>query len=97
MRTIMSPLECFAETGVSIKVFMPLLYDKLLMLDCKAFGFREFARLHPNRLSKSDFAFHDKNRFAIPPLHMNVYWGVVVTVEEEAISVLWEHPKSRFF
>ena len=33
MRTMISPLECFAETGVSTKVFMRLLYDKLLMFD----------------------------------------------------------------
>jgi len=87
----MFPLECFADTGVSIKVFMPLLYDKLLMLDCKIFCLCKFARLHSDRLTQDDLALHEKNRFPVSALHMHVDWGMVVAVEEESESVFREY------
>jgi hypothetical protein len=62
----MIPLECFADSGVSIKVFMPLLYDKFLVLDCKVFGLRKFTRLHADRLPQNDIALHDEDRFPFP-------------------------------
>jgi hypothetical protein len=37
MRMVITPFECFAEAGVSIKVFMPLPDNKLLVCDCKVF------------------------------------------------------------
>ncbi len=91
MTIMICPLECFADTGVSIKVFMPLLYDKLLMLDCKVFCLGEFARLHSDRLTQNDFALHEKYRFPVSLLHMHVDWGVVVAVEEESESVFSEN------
>jgi len=41
-RTTIIPFSCRAEAGMSIKVFMPLVDDKLLVLDCKIFCFCQF-------------------------------------------------------
>ena len=91
MRTTILPLECCADTGVSIKVFMAFLYDKLLMLDCKVFCLGQFARLHSDRLPKHDLAFHDKNGFSVSAPHMDVDWGVVIAVEEKSESIFCEY------
>ena len=85
------PLEGFADTGLSIKVFMPLVYNKLLMLDCKIFCLCKFARLHSDRLTQDDLALHEENRFPVSALYVHVDRGVVVAVEEESESVFREY------
>jgi hypothetical protein len=66
MRIMIFPLECFADTGLSIKVFMPLVYSKLLMLDCKIFCLCKFAGLHSDRLTQDDLALHEKTASPSP-------------------------------
>lgn len=97
MRMIIFPFECFADMGVSIKVFMPFLYYKLLMLACKIFGLGKLTRLHSDRFTKRDLPFHDKNGFPVSALHMNVDWGVVVAIEEEFESVFGEYCRHCIF
>ena len=91
MRTMISPLQCLAETGVSVKVFMPLADNKLLMFDCKVFRLGKLARLHSGRLTQNYLTIDYKNRLTIPVLHMNVDRRMVVAVEEETKSVFCEH------
>ena len=83
--------ECFADTGVSIKVFMPFLYNKLLMFARNIFGFGKLTRFHSDRLSKHNLAFYDKNGLRISALHVDVDWCVVIAVKEESESVLGEY------
>jgi hypothetical protein len=94
---VIIPEECFADLGVSIKVFMPFLCNKLLMLDCKVFCLRKFARLHADRLPQNDIALNDKYSFSVPKLHMDVDWGVVVAVEEESESIFGEYSRHCIF
>ncbi len=84
------PWKCFADSGVSIKVFMPFLNYKLLVLDCKVLRLGKFTCFHPDRLTQNDVALHDKYRFPVLTLHMDVDWGVVVAVKEESESVFDE-------
>lgn len=72
---VIFPLECFAALGVSIKVFMPFLYHKLLMLASKFFSLGKFACLHPHRFAKRDLACHDKNGFPCSAPRRNVDWA----------------------
>ena len=94
MRIMIFPLEGFADTGLSIKVFMPLVYNKLLMLDCKIFCLCKFARLHSDRLTQDDLALHEENRFPVSALYVHVDWGVVVAVEEESqVEAGWKRKR----
>ena len=45
-------------------MFMPLLNDKLAVLDCKRFGLGQFVYLHPLRLAQLDARLDVENRFA---------------------------------
>jgi len=94
---VIIPEEYFADFGVSIKVFMPFLYDKLLVFDCEVFCLRKLARLHADRLAQNDIALNDKYSFSVPELHMDVDWGVVVAVEEESESVFGEYSRHGIF
>ena len=94
MRIMIFPLEGFADTGLSIKVLMPLVYNKLLMLDCKIFCLCKFARLHSDRLTQDDLALHEENRFPVSALYVHVDWGVVVAVEEESqVEAGWKRKR----
>jgi hypothetical protein len=88
MVTKIWPSVCLAETGVSIKVFMPFFDDKLLVFDYQVLRLGKLPGHHSYRLTKNDSAIHLENRLAATPLYMNVDRGVIVAVEEEPESVL---------
>lgn len=92
---MISPLESFAETGVSTKVLMPFIYDKLLMFDCKTFCPGKFTRLHADRLTQGDLPFNDKDRLPVSSLHVHVDRGVIVAVEEESESVFGKYCRHK--
>jgi hypothetical protein len=61
---VMTPLECVADLGVSIKVFIPFLYNKLLVLDCKVFCLRKFTRARRDPLDYESRPYPSMRRFA---------------------------------
>ena len=84
-----------AEIGMSIKVFMPFLNDKLSVLAFQVLCFGQFLRLETDRFTKNDLPLHLKDRFAAPILHMDMNPGVIVAVKEKAVSVLGENCRHR--
>jgi hypothetical protein len=70
---------------------MPLLDNKFFMLDCKIFCLGKLTRPHTYRFAQYNVAIHDKYRFTIPTLHMDMDGSVVVAVKEESESVFGKY------
>jgi hypothetical protein len=74
-------------------MFMPLLNNKLAVLDCKGLGLGQFAHLHPLRLAQADAGLDFEHRFsaAAPNMDMDMDRQMLIAVKKEPIPVLFEY------
>ena len=91
MRTTISPSACFADAGVSIKVFMPPLDDKLLVLNCKVFGLGKFTGFHSDGFSQHNSITDDENGLSLAAQDVHMNRRVVIAVEKESEAVFDEN------
>jgi len=83
----MNPSEYVAAEAVSVKVFMPLLKNKLLMLFCKFFCLGEFLYLHAHGLTQLNLILDVEDSLPRPATNMHVNGPVVIAVEKEPIAI----------
>ena len=69
---------------------MPLVHDKLPPRFGKFLRPGELARFQADRFTELDRVLDIKDRFTTAVADVNVDWAVVVAVEEESISILFE-------
>ena len=83
IETMIEPSLKQAERAVSLKMFMPLLDYKLLVLLGKLLRFRQFLDLQSLRFAQRDFVFNIEDGFAVAVAHVHVDRTVIVAVKEK--------------
>src|SRR5438477_9730833 len=86
----MRPLLWNAFCGVSIKVLMPLAYNKLLMLGCQVLGVFQFLRFESYRFPENDLPFHLEHRLPATLANVDMDRPMFIAVEEKPKAVLGE-------
>src|SRR5205814_648388 len=89
------PSRKAAARGISIKAFMPLLYDKLAMFFGKLARLSEFVHLEAERLSELNRLFYGEDCLAATVANVDMNRAMIVAVKKETIAVLLEdcgHP-----
>ena len=76
--------------AVSVKVFMPVLDDKVALLFRKLLGLGEVGHFQSVRFTEFHRGFDIEDRFAAALAHMDVNRAVVIAVEEESEAVLFK-------
>ena len=87
----MKPSRNPAERGVSIKVLMPLVDNKLPVRFSKLVRPRYLTHFQAERFAKLNAVFDIEHRFAPAIANMNVNGAMFVAVKEKPISVLFEN------
>jgi len=92
----MLPSVWRADVGVSIKVFMPFLNDKLSLFTCQVLCSGQLLGLETDGFTKNHLTLDFEDRFPASVLHVDMNRSVIVAVEEKAVSVLVENCRHRF-
>lgn len=88
---IISPFWKTADFALSVKMFMPLLNDKLPLFLRKPLCFRQFPDLESLGLSEFDGLFDVEDRLAAAKSHVNMDWPMIVALEKETVTVFLKH------
>ena len=91
IETMIEPSRKQAEQAVSLKVFMPLLDYKLLVLLGKLLGFGQFVDLQSLRFAKFDFAFDIEYGFAVAVAHVHMDRAMIVTIKEKSVTLFFKN------